>query len=396
MKEKPHFNKALLFCAFAGLFYFGLIDNGRGPAYPEILRGLGFSNREGSFLFALTSLLSFLLTIFSHKWLKNLSLEVAMKWGWAFLSLSALFYGLSGFLVSGPLIILASFIQGIGMGMTGMTMNLMVEAASPASHRRRTFSALHGTYGVASFLAPLLYTWFKDFGLSWPHFFFALALLGPVIFIAAPKTNDDDQIFSHIPDPNLDFKLPLPFLIILGLTVGTYVASEIVVSSRLVLFLEEGQALTNKEASYYLSGFFIALMGGRLFMGLVDIPFHGSSILLTSLLSTMTLLLLGHQGYLICFSLTGLSMSVFFPAFMDWLADSFPRDFQKTTTFVLSGIGLHLVLMHLGFGQIAEKLGIKKAMGLATLLTLASLVLTLISLSWTKRLQAISKQPKES
>jgi hypothetical protein len=52
--------------------------------------------------------------------------------------------------------------------------------------------------------------------------------------------------------------------------------------------------------------------------------------------------------------------------------------------------------MHLGFGQIAEKLGIKKAMGLATLLTLASLVLTLISLSWTKRLQAISKQPKES
>lgn len=390
---KEQFNSALIFSAFVGLLYFGLLDNGRGPAYPEILRDLKLNNRQGSWLFAITSLLSFFMTVLSHKWLKKLDLKKAMRLGWLLLATAALFIGLSGSFQSAPLLFSASIIQGIGMGFVGMTMNLMIESGAPVSHRRRTFSALHATYGIASLVAPLIFTGVKALGFVWEHFFYALACLGPFLFFLAPRCK---PVYAKVPEPDIHFKLPLGFCLLLGVTIGCYVASEIVVSSRLVLFLEEGRNLSNREASFYLSGFFLCLMGGRLFMGIKDLPFKGSSILLASLSLSLVFLMLGHMGVLFCFSLTGLSMSVFFPSFMDWLAETFPKDFQKTTTFVLSGIGLHLVAMHLGFGSLAESLGVEKAMGLSSALTLTSLLLLLLSLLWVKRLKMASEQPKES
>ncbi len=381
---KEQFHSALIFSAFVGLLYFGLLDNGRGPAYPEILRSLDLNNRQGSWLFAITSFLSFIMTVLSHKWLVKLDLKRAMRLGWLLLSLASLCIGLSGTFHSSPLLFGASIIQGIGMGFVGMTMNLMIETGAPVSHRRRTFSALHATYGIASLVAPLLFTGVKLIGLHWEHFFYALALLGPVLFYLAPRC---EPVYAKIPEPDLHFKLPLGFLLLLGVTIGCYVASEIVVSSRLVLFLEEGRGLSNSEASFYLSAFFLCLMGGRLFMGIKDLPIKGSTLLIASLSLSLGLLFLGHMGFLFCFSLTGLTMSVFFPSFMDWLAETFPNDFQKTTTFVLSGIGLHLVAMHLGFGSLAEALGVEKAMGLSSALTFTSLILLIISLIWVRHLK---------
>ncbi|MCF8060180.1 MAG: MFS transporter [Bacteriovoracaceae bacterium] len=379
------FHYHLLIAAFIGLFYFGIFDNGRGPAYPEIMRGLGLSNRQGSFLFALTSLTSFFMTALSSRWLKVLDLLKGMRFSWLILALASFMMGLAGILQNAFLLFLAAITQGIGMGITGMNMNLMIEAGSPVSHRRRAYGALHAIYGVASFLAPLVFTGIKKIGLSWEYFFFFLSTVGPIIFFLVPHK---EEIYAKIPDQSKALHLPLPFLILLGLTVGTYVASEIVISSRLVLFLEDGYQLTNAHAGYYLSAFFILLMSGRLLLGLVNLPFKGATLLISSLLITGIFCYLGMQGQLFFFSLTGLSMSFFFPSFMDWMAETFPNDFQKVTKFVLSGIGLHLVVMHLGFGQLADKIGVIKAMGLALFLTGTSLIFLIGSLFWTQKVKA--------
>ncbi len=377
------FNTPLLIAAFVGLFFFGTLDNGRGPAYPKIMAELALTNRQGSLLFALTSLISFFMTVFSSRWLRILDLMKGMRLSWLILSLASFLIGLSGTLQSPITLFIAAIIQGVGMGITGMNMNLMIEAGAPVTHRRRAYGGLHATYGVASFLAPLLFTGVQFIGFGWEGFFYGLACLGPLLFFLMPR---GEETFAKVPVKNQSAPVPLLLLILMGMTVGTYVASEIVISSRLVLFLEEGHSLTNARAGLYLSGFFILLMAGRLFLGLVDLPVKGPFLLVGSLLLTGIFCWLGKQGQFLFFSLTGLSMSVFFPSYMDWLASTFPENFQKVTAFVLSGIGIHLVAMHLGFGHLAELLGVIKAMDLALYLTGASLCLLGISLTWVSYL----------
>jgi len=378
------FNYPLLLAAYLGLFYFGMTDNGRGPAYPQIIRELGLSNREGSFLFALSSFMSFLVPLTSSRWLAKVDLYRAIRASWGFLSLACISIGLSGLWRVAPLLFLGSIFLGMGMGTCGMSMNLMIEAGTPVSHRRRAFGGLHATYGIASFLAPILFRFLMGFGFEWESFFFTMAFVGPLIIFFTPTP---ETTYALVPNKDSNQKLPLTFLLTLGLCVGTYVASEIVISSRLVLFLEEGLGLSNGEASLYLSGFFILLMLGRLSLSLIHLPIRGEYLLLGSLLLTTIFCLLGMQGHLVFFSLCGLSMSIFFPSFMDWLAETFPEDFQKTTAFVMSGIGIHLVAMHLGFGNLAETLGVVKAMGLALILTLISLVFLGVAFLWSHSLK---------
>lgn len=383
-----NFNLYLLQAAFVGLFYFGMLDNGRGPAYPSIMRDLKLSNWEGSFLFALTSIMSFTMTVLSSHWLKKVKLMQGMKISWIFLSIAALCLGLSGVLNSPPLLFAASFIQGTGMGITGMNMNLMIEAGTPVTHRRRVYGALHATYGIASFLAPLFFSGLKIIGLQWQSFFLILAFIGPVLFFLPYSKGED--MFSKVTASENNIPIPFPYLCTLALCVGMYVASEIVVSSRLVLFLEVTHNMTNTEASSYLSAFFILLMGGRLLLGIFNIPIKGHFLLLGSLILTGLFSLLGREVPLF-FSLTGLSMSIFFPSFMDWIAETFPNEFQRVTRFAMSGIGIHLVIMHLGFGKLADTLGVDKAMMLPLLLTIVSFSFLMIAL--VSRPQTTRKTP---
>ena len=59
---------------------------------------------------------------------------------------------------------------------------------------------------------------------------------------------------------------------------------------------------------------------------------------------------------------TGLSMSYFYPVAMDWLSKKFPQGFEWMTASVLASMGFLLVFMHLGFGFIADALGLEVAM----------------------------------
>ena len=379
--KRFNINYYLVIGAYIGLFYFGLIDNGRGPAYPSIIKDLNLTNWGGSLFFAFSSLMSFITTILSSFWLKKLKLMQGMKVSWLFLSLSAFCLGLCGLWESQTLLYLASIIQGVGMGITGMNMNLMIEAGAPSLYRRRFFGGLHATYGIASFSAPLLFTISRNFKLVWEEYFFLLGTIGITLLFFFPlfftTTNGDE--FSY--EEPKDETIPISFLYLLAISlcVGMYVASEIVVSSRLVLFLETLHSMPNNQANLYLSSFFILLMIGRLMLGFINIPMRSQSLLVLSLLLTSAFCFFG-KDYPIFLSLSGLTMSVFFPSFMDWIAEAFPNNFQRVMRFAMAGIGAHLVLMHLSFGRIADSLGIEKAMNLPFILSFISLLLLLISL----------------
>lgn len=350
-----------LFVAFIGLFYFGFTDNSRGPVYPHALNDLNISSALGSWLFALSSAAGLAVTLVSTFWLKKFSTITWMKISWPILALGFWFMGESFDQKSIIPLYIGSFFQGIGAGISTITMNLIVTQACDVLKRRRIFGALHGTYGIASLVAPVVYSTLYEKQIHWSQFFKYMAIVPFILLLVTWNIKGEKQV--ELPNTKLNTSRFLQILF--GATLGLYVASEIVVSSRLVYFLTEGHGLAHKEASQYLSLFFLCLMGGRLSLAFFNISLKGESLLRASLLSTLLLLVLGMNGFYLAFSLSGFTMAVFFPCAMDCLSGWFPDSLDAMMAGAMSGIGVGLVFMHISFGQFADLYGIKFAMGSA-------------------------------
>jgi MFS transporter, FHS family, glucose/mannose:H+ symporter len=367
-------NWPLLLLAYCALFSFGLIDNARGPFYPLMLKEFSLSTAAGSWFFALSSLTGLFVTLLAKFWLPIKTTAFWNKIGLVLLGLGPLLLGLSSFNRTLPLLFLSSIIQGMGVGLCGMTMNLMVSQASPINHKRRAYGGLHSLYGVSSLLAPQLFSYWLGLGHSWSGFFFILSLAPFIVILVFSKQN-----FSFPSPPqkhkSLDFKnVSLSNKVLWPLMMGLYVASEIVVSSRLVLFLTQAKKLPLSLASLYLSGFFACLMLARILIASGLISLSARRAMAASLIGTGILLIMGQSGHYWALSLSGASMGVFFPVAFDYLASQFPLYFEKMTSLVMSSIGLILVLIHIGFGQFANALGVYWAFSMALALTLLALL----------------------
>lgn len=369
--------------AFLGLFFFGFSDNSRGPVYPHALADLGISSAVGSWLFALSSGAGLVVTLFSHHWLKRLDTILWMKLSWPILGVGFWLMGESYEQQSIIYLYLGSFFQGIGAGISTISMNLIVTDASDPLRRRKVFGALHGTYGIASLVSPLVYSWLYGLNVHWSSFFKMMIIFPVILFIGTwnIKGERTDQTRAKIN------KAPRLYQVLFGAMLGLYVASEIVVSSRLVYFLVEGMRVSHSEASNYLSLFFLSLMLGRLMLALITIPLKGEQLLRLSLVFTAILLTLGMQGHHLAFSLCGFTMAVFFPCAMDCLSEWFPESLNFMMAGAMSGIGVFLVIMHASFGQFAEVFGIKMAMGTALVFCLLSLMMMELFLYKTRSIR---------
>lgn len=381
----------LLMLAFATLFYFGLTDNARGPVYPNILSQFNLTSFAGSAFFALSSLSGLIITILAKYWLKYIDLKESFFYASLILALSSLCLALASEFNHVPLLYLSSVLIGIGMGFCSMSMNLVVEEEVAPAKRRQAFAGLHTTYGIASLLSPLFYASIISFDKPWNFYFYLLAIAGlvPVILIKFKKA---DVLYAKFHDhtQELEFNLPIPFLLTLSLSVGTYVASEIAVSSRLVYYLQTIHNYSEAQASNGLALFFLLLTGGRLSLALFSWKIASIKLMFISLMSTCLLGIIGVTYYPLALAFTGLSMSIFFPSLMDWLGSQFPKRFTQVTSFALTGVGAHLVFMHLGFGSLVDYLGLKTAMTLPIYLTVFSFLMLCLFKSWNQRLTKVS------
>lgn len=373
-----------LLVAFLGLFYFGFTDNARGPVYPHALNDLNISSSLGSWLFAISSASGLTVTLVSRHWLNKLNTILWMKLSWPILALGFWLMGVSYDLNSITPLYIGSFFQGIGAGISTITMNLIVTKASTPDKRRRVFGALHGTYGIASLIAPIVYSFLFQNQIHWSQFFKYMAIIPLLLLMITWKSKGEIRVDGAEPDKKANSFLSFLF----GATLGLYVASEIVVSSRLVYFLTEGHQVSHDDASQLLSLFFLCLMGGRLSLAFFNIVIRGEIILRSSLLLTLILLVLGMNGYYFCFSICGLTMAFFFPCAMDFLSEWFDDTLDSMMAGAMSGIGVCLVLMHISFGQFAELFGINIAMASAIGFTILSFFFLEIFLYKTRSIRS--------
>ena len=370
---------AFIILAYSLLLFQSVLDNSRGPIYPEILADFNIDAARGSWIFALASFSGLLANLTAKWWLPAIEAIHATHIALFLMSLSSYLFGYS--LGNGLFLLdLSSLLMGFGMGMANVTMNILIARGTKEEFRRQFFSGLHSVYGIGSLSAPIILNIFLATQNSWTSFFKYLAfiplfmLVSSIIFSTKYEHESIDKS-----KPKVKLIAPTPFInrLSFGSVFGFYVASEIVVSTRLVLYLNTSHAISLDTARTTLSFFFLLLLLGRLLFTILPIKGASQRWLVFSCVSSIVIYIcsLVISPYLL--ALLGLTMSFFYPVAMDWLSKKFPTGFDFMSASVLTIVSLSLVFMHLGFGYVSDLLGIEYAMGLVPLLQFICLVLLL-------------------
>ncbi len=370
-------NWAYILFSYFSLFTLSFLDNGRGPAYPSILEHFSITNKEGAYFFSLTSFVSILINYTARHWLRWTGIVNGNRIGLVFLSLAGFAISFAANQSSYFLLLLAAVFLGCGISIMSVTMNVLVVEGSTAENKRSLFSGLHAVYGVASFLAPFLFSFVISTKLTWSKYFSIVAIPPLLVFIGSffmkgGRSKGNNKPKLHEP---ISFFKRVPF----GLIFGLYVASELVVSSRLVLYLKMTKGFDEVQAGLYLSMFFAFLLLGRLTFALKHFPLKNRTLMFISLITAFMSFMAGIYIHPFFLSFLGFCMSYFFPISMDWLSDMFQEGVEFMTASVMTYIGIMLGCMHWGFGFVTELYGVEAAFSIVPVLQVLCLILLIFT-----------------
>ncbi len=371
----------LIILSYLSLIVFGICDNSRGPLYSSIIAEFQIDNSSGAFFFSLGSISGLLTGISSIFFIDRIN----KKYLWLLSSL-----GLFGtFLVIGmsssiKQVFLGSFLFGITAGLLGILPNAIVPKVTNIHNRQRILSGLHSMYGISSLIAPSLIAFLLTQNFSWRQSFqiISIAPLGLFIFLLLCP-----QHFFYIKeygesaeDKEFDYKIFLnKKLVNLCLVLSFAVLAEVLISSRLVYYLEDAKGLSTPEASMYLSYFFLFLLLGRILFGLVKFKVVLDRQIYFLIFASFMAILLGQIYHFFCFSLAGFFIAPLYPLVSTKLAESFSFKVDKIMSFAVSINSLSLASMHLFIGKMTDLFTIKYSFLFSLLFLLLSFILLLIS-----------------
>lgn len=367
---------------YMALVALSFIDNGRGAVYPELLRFFAIGPDKGSLIFSLMSITSFLAYLSTSFWLPRLGPVKATRVAMIMMAIGTFGIGTGGDFQNFDFSLIFGSLAGFGFGITGITMNFMVDSGAPTHQKRRYLSGLHGAYGLSSLLAPQLLSLFLYVNLSWIHYFKFLAIPCALVLIYSFFTHDSHH--EEIKENHGSMKNAFLMNFMIGLFAAGYVSSEIMVSSRIKYYLVEAHGLSDFAANNYLSYFFLFLMIGRLGFAFLNIQIESKKLILLSLFSTLLCFSLG-RFHIIFYAMTGLFMSFCFPVIVDWISNSFPKKNHVVLGSTMSYIGVGIAIMHFVFGAIADGFGAGLAFNLFYILNFGSLICFAIAMRLVSR-----------
>jgi fucose permease len=270
------------------------------------------------------------------------------------------------------LFLLASIFVGVGIGISSLTVNLIISNSVSERMRRRLFSGLHAMYGISALLAPTILSFIFKNNLSWSNYLFSLSVI-PLVLLLCFARLAPQGITESVSQP---WAIKKSHLYIICSIFSLYVCAEMLISTRLVIYLSEVKLYELDKASSSLSFFFLFLLFGRLTFSFIHLKLHSITILKISVVGSLLFTILGmfYSGYFL--PVTGLFMSIFFPFGMDWLSHNYGNEIDYIVSRVMTVVGGALVIMHFVFGYLATHIGLDKAFIIAPLLL--SIVLYLL------------------
>lgn len=365
----------LIFISYVSLFVFGVSDNIRGPLFPEILKEFNITDAMGSLIFAVSSISSFFSSFFSRNLLRKYNRKSILQS--ACLGLTFTMLGMA-FAQNFYIFLTFSILFGFNSGILGLIPNVLVPLGSTPEKKQQFLSGLHAMYGVASLLAPLIVALVSFLSGNWRYVFAITALAPFSLFIyslhkdhrphhASPIRDLEKQHFNK----SKNFK-PQIFLAIM---VSFCVAAEIMISSRLALFMRRTWSFDLEISSLYVTGFFVCMLLGRLlFTGFKfnkTVLFQLSiCLIITAIMICLGLLI--HPLFLVA---SGFSVGPYYPLAISFISSEFPDDLDTAVSYMIATDSFMLAIMHLLVGKLTDTFGIHHAIFSSVVFLLLSFLL---------------------
>ena len=140
-----------------------------------------------------------------------------------------------------------------------------------------------------------------------------------------------------------------------------YVVAEILVSTRLALYMRENFSMNLEQSSLYVTYFFIFLFIGRLVFAFLRIPGSVKLQMNLSLIFSLICLFFGLSIHPFFLAIVGLTMAPYYPLSVAYISQKTGRNERHYLTLAMSIQSLSVVGMHLGAGYLTDSGGVKQA-----------------------------------
>lgn len=351
--------------AYTSLFLYGLLDNIRGPIFPDLIKKFELTNLSGSYFFSLNSLIFMISAGLAPLILKRfgylLVFRVALILIFVSQVMAALAPQYSWFLMS-------SLLMGSGVGVISVMQNIWVLIASPANSLPKIMNGLHAQYAAASLLAPLLVSFVFSQSLGFQFVYWMSAGISLLMIIYAFSITQIMQPAFAAVTSSSDAPVKRWSWDYLGFAVllSSYVAGEVLISSRMTQFMIDQHGLTKSIASLWTSTFFVGLLGGRLLFTFIRFEMPPRQILVRLYAVVLAMQLLGIWAHPIFLIVTGLVLGPIYAMTMTLVKEDFPEAMEKVTAIATVVTGVFIITMHSLAGYLTDLYGIQKALILAT------------------------------
>lgn len=360
----------------------GLADNIRGPLFPELINYFGLSNSVGSLSFACASGASLFGTVLSSVFLRKIHLDKLLTFSILLMGLGLLIIGLAP---DFKIFILGTACFGFAMGTTAVSQNLLITENVSREFQTKALSGLHSLYGFSSLLAPYLAAYSAPFFIKyqpdwtlltdWRSAYFVTSVLCVVMFIVLTSTKAAPDFDYTKPEKansvrGVNFKA----VALIAAFFASYVGAEILVSTRLALYMRTYFGMNLEQSSQYVTYFFVFLLAGRLLFTLKSLKLSLKLQMNGCLLLSLLFLVLGMWTHPFFLTMVGFSMAPFYPLAVAYISDITGVYKRKYLTTVMAVQGLFVISMHIGVGYMTDTLGLFSAFGVGIILLLLSVI----------------------
>lgn len=373
----------LILLSYITLFVLGLCDNIRGPVYPEILRQFSLNHTVGSVFFTMTSIMTCISGFFAQYLVRRYGELATLRASLIFMLISQIgVYGSSHFYW----ILVFAFFLGVSFGIMGVAQNTLVIRSSPPGQVQKWQSGLHSMYGAASFLAPLLISFLFWKNLNWRLGFAVSAGFTLLIFVLSYIIKSGLPLEVHNPSTHQEGQNRKEIFV--ACILSLYVAFELMVSTRLAVFVQTLYGFDGTAASFLTSGFFVFMFAGRLLFIFWRPSLSVPTQLSLSLVASVILTVIGLWGNPWILSLVGLAMAPAYPLAMTWAGELFPGSVARVTSYAIAISGIFVVIMHSMVGLLADHVGLQLALLVGPVMGLLAVFLIPIAKLSLAKMQA--------
>ena len=373
---------ALIF-AYMSMFILGISDNIRGPLYPELIKFFSLSNSQASLSFAFASGSAFFGNGMGALILKRIHLDRLLAISIFLMMIGLFIMGIApfyNFYLGGTILF------GFSLGSTGVAQNLLITENSNSYNQAQVLSGLHGIYGLSSFIAPYLASrapiWFSQHTTEWIYLtqwrssFFITCGISLIVFILILFIAPKPGFLGPIQHNELIHgkKSSVTTMMWFAGFFASYVGAEILISTRLALYMRTYFDMSFEESSNYVSYFFIFLLTGRLFFAFKSFKLKLKKQLYFSLLLSLMALILGLWLHPFFLAIAGLTMAPFYPLAIVYISEVTGFQKRRFLTFVMGIQSLSVISMHIGVGYLTDAFGLLYAFGLGIVLLIGSIL----------------------